>query len=123
MLFTKEIYLERLILRRVTLNDVKSLYNNWDSDIEIHKYVDYELHINIEDTEKLINKWISEYDKGRLTWIIQLKDNSEVIGVISASNNELDNKITEVGFSIGTRYQRNGYATEALKAVIKYLLL
>lgn len=123
MVYTKEIHSKRLILRRVTEKDVKSLYNNWDSDVEMHKYVGYELHTNIEDTRNLINKWISEYENGRLTWVIEIKDIGEVIGVISASNNELDKKITEVGFSIGTKYQGNGYATETLKEIIKYLIL
>lgn len=123
MLYTKEMHSKRLILRKVTEKDVKSLYNNWDSDVEMHKYVGYELHTNIEDTKNLINKWISEYENGRLTWLIEIKDIGEVIGVISASNNELDKKITEVGFSIGTKYQGNGYATEALKEAIKYLIL
>lgn len=123
MIYTKEIYSERLILRKVTLKDTEMLYNNWDSDVEMHNYVGYELHTNIQDTERLINKWISEYENGRLTWVIEIKESGEVIGVISASNNELDNKITEVGFSIGTKYQKNGYATEALKSIIRYLIL
>lgn len=123
MIDTKEIQSKRLILRKVTEKDTESLYNNWDSDVEMHKYVGYELHTNIEDTRKLIRKWISEYEIGRLTWVIEIKDGNEIIGVISASNNELDKKIAEVGFSIGTKYQGNGYATEALKEIIKYLLV
>ena len=123
MIPTKEIICKRIILRKVVQTDAESLYNNWDSDAEMHKYVGYELHTNIEDTKKLINKWISEYENGRLTWVIEIKGTSEVIGVISASNNELDKKIAEVGFSIGTKYQGNGYATEALKKIIKYLIL
>lgn len=123
MNYIKEIQSKRLILRKVKKEDAESLYNNWDSDIEMHKYVEYELHTSIDDTRKLINKWISEYENGRLTWVIEIKDVNEVIGVISASNNELDKKITEVGFSIGTKYQGNGYATEALKEIIKYLLV
>ena len=123
MIYTKEIHLERLIIRKVTENDVKCLYYNWDSDVEMHKYVEYESHTNIEDTKKLINKWIAEYENGRLTWVIEIKGTGEVIGVISASSKELDNKVTEVGFSIGTKYQGNGYATEALKAIIGYLIL
>jgi ribosomal-protein-alanine N-acetyltransferase len=122
MIYTKEIHSERLILRKVTLKDTESLYKNWDSDVEMHKFVDYELHTNIEDTEKLINKWILEYEDGRLTWVIETKENGEAIGVISASRDELDNKITEVGFSIGTKHQGNGYATEALKVIIEYLI-
>ena len=123
MIDTKEIQSKRLILRKVTEKDTESLYNNWDSDVEMHKYVGYELHTNLEDTRKLIRKWISEYEMGRLTWVIEIKDGNEIIGVISASNNELDKKIAEVGFSIGTKYQGNGYATEALKEIIKYLLV
>ncbi len=118
----KTINTKRLILRKVMKKDAVSLFNNWASDIEMHKYVEYELHNNINQTKELINKWISEYTKGRLTWVIELKCNKEIIGVISASNNKLDLYETEVGFSLSTKYQHQGYAKEALASLINYLL-
>ena len=54
---------ERIVLRKVLQTDTESLYNNWDSDAEMHKYVGYELHTNIEETKKLINKWILNIKK------------------------------------------------------------
>ena len=54
---------ERIVLRKVLQTDAESLYNNWDSDAEMHKYVGYELHTNIEETKKLINKWILNIKK------------------------------------------------------------
>ncbi len=71
----------------------------------MHKYVGYDLHTSISETKELINKWISEYESGRLTWVIELKDNKDIIGVISASNNKIDLKESEIGYSIGTKYQ------------------
>lgn len=123
MIDAKRIETERLILRRAKNEDALSLYENWDSDVEMHKYVGYDLHTSIEDTRLLIEKWIKEYDDGRLTWMIVRKDDNEIIGVISASNNELNKGQTEIGFSIGTRFQGKGYATESIKAIIKYLLI
>ena len=52
-------------------------------------------------------------------WAIEL-DNS-VIGNISTVKNDYNNKTCKIGYVIGKKYWNNGYMTEALKAVIKYL--
>ncbi len=122
MITTKQLETKRLVLRKVELSDASSLFNNWDSDIQMHEWVDYDLHSNIEDTKKLISKWIKEYNDGRLTWVIEEKSSQEVIGVVSASNKELNNKTSEIGFSLGTNFQGKGYASEALSKIINYLL-
>ena len=50
--------------------------------------------------------------------MIELKDGTH-IGELCFKGLD-SNGITEIGYGISEEYQRNGYATEALKAVLKF---
>jgi ribosomal-protein-alanine N-acetyltransferase len=117
----KEFETERLILRKVTTNDLDDLFNNWGSDSNTTKYLTFKTHTNKEDTMKFINNWINKYEKGGLEWAIELKENHQVIGVISADKN-YQYKCVEIGYSISSKYWNKGLITEAMKEVVNYLL-
>ena len=72
-------------------------------------------------TLKFINNWISKYEKGGLEWAIELKENHQVIGMISADKS-YKYKCVEIGYSISSKYWNIGLITDALKEVVKYLL-
>ena len=46
---------ERLILRRFTIEDAESMFNNWASDDEVTKFLTWPTHKSIEDSKKFIN--------------------------------------------------------------------
>ena len=117
----KEIETARLILRKVTTDDLDDLFNNWGSDINTTKFLTFKTHSSKEDTMKFINYWINKYDKGGLEWALELKENHQVIGMISADKS-YKYKCVEVGYSISSKYWNKGLITEALKEVVKYLL-
>lgn len=71
-----------------------------------------------EFTKAYIDNMYKFYGYGM--WIVELK-NGTVIGRAGISNREIDVETCfEVGYVIGKPYQKNGYATEALKAIIEY---
>ena len=117
----KEFETERLILRKVTLNDLDDLFNNWGSDVNTTKFLTFKTHENKETTLKYINNWISKYEKGGLEWAIELKENHQVIGMISALET-YKYKCVEIGYSISSKYWNKGLMTEAINEIIKYLL-
>lgn len=117
----KELETERLILRKVTVNDLDDLFNNWGSDVNTTKFLTFKTHSSKEDTMKFINNWINKYEKGGLEWAIELKENHQVIGMISADKS-YKYKCVEVGYSISSKHWNKGLITEALKEVVKYLL-
>ena len=49
---TKKIYTNRLILRKFNENDTKEIFENWISDPEVSKYMVWNSHKNVEETEK-----------------------------------------------------------------------
>lgn len=117
----KDLFTDRLILRKVTINDLDDLFNNWGSDINTTKFLTFKTHSSKEDTMKFINNWINKYEKGGLEWAIELKENYQVIGMISADKS-YKYKCVEISYSISSKYWNKGLITEALKEVVKYLL-
>lgn len=112
---------ERLLLRKVTIDDLDDLFNNWSSDVDTTKFLTFKTHASKEETMKFINNWINKYERGGLEWVIELKENQQVIGMISAEKS-YKYKCIEIGYSISSKYWGQGLITEALTKVIKYLL-
>jgi len=113
---------ERLILRRFKLEDAESMYNNWASDKECNKYLSWDIHKNVDETKEVLKRWIDEYEQGSYNLGVELKSNQELIGSIIVVNMRKKDFNCEIGYCYGSKYWSKGYATEALKRVIDYLL-
>ena len=120
---TKEFETSRLLLRRIRENDYIDAFNNWCSDPDVARYTLWKKHINMEVTKKLFNIWMDDYkNNDTFRWVVELKDTHELIGTIDvASKKYLPFGVVEIGYCYGKKFWNNGYGTEALKGVIKYL--
>ena len=120
---TKKLETERLILRRVRLEDAEAAYKNWCTSDKVSKYVLWEKHKNIEETKALYDIWVKDYENLDIyRWIVELKSTHEVIGTIDVpSKRYLRFDVAEIGYCYSEAYWNKGYGTEALKAVIKFL--
>ena len=119
---TKTLETERLILRKFKIEDAKDMYNNWASDEETCKFLDWDVHKDVEETKRIIKMWLDEYENGSYNWVVELKETNEIIGSISVVKSNKRHLIAEIGYCYGSKYWGYGYATEALKCVLKYLL-
>lgn len=113
---------ERLILRRFVETDAEAMYNNWATDKETTKFLSWEPHKSVEESKSIIDMWIKSYDEGAYNWVVELKSTGEIIGNISAVHVRDKHKLIELGYGYGSKYWGNGYASEALRAVIEFLL-
>ena len=120
---TKRLETERLILRRLTIDDALKAFENWCSKDIVCKYTLWDKHNSVEDTKELYNFWVKEYeDLSTYRWIVEVKSTHEVIGTIDvASKKYLRFETCEIGYCYDDQYWNKGYGTEALKAVIKFL--
>ena len=120
---TKKLETNNLILRKITAYDAVQAYNNWCSSEEVSKYVLWKKHKNVEVTKNLYELWEKEYeDPSTYRWIVELKETNEVIGTIDVVSKKLiEYDVCEIGYCYGEKFWGKGYATEALKAVIKFL--
>lgn len=104
---------ERLILRSMDANDSEAVFA-WLGNPVVNKYLSYPLYTNVEEVRDLL-----EVEDPNNVFGIELKETSELIGscVIGPEGNDVE---WEFGYSFRPEFWNNGYATEALKALIKF---
>ncbi|MGL5416325.1 MAG: GNAT family N-acetyltransferase [Clostridium sp.] len=115
---------KNLILRRFKDDDALAMYRNWASNPNVTKFLTWPAHANIHITEAILKDWINHYNEDNFYhWAITLKSNiTEPIGGISVvSQNEALN-LTHIGYCVSESYWHKGVTSEALQAVIHFLI-
>ena len=112
---------DRLILRPVEDSDLDDLFNNWSSDLITTKYLTFKTHTSKKQTERFIENLKKSCENNDFQWVIEYKENHQVIGVISGTHS-YKYKCIELGYSVSSKYFNNGFMTEALKKISDYLL-
>ena len=119
---TNIIETERLILRPFQSSDAEHMFRNWASDREVAKFLTWNAHRSLADSETVINMWTAEYnDNSRYNWAIVLKELGEPIGGIDVVKIYENTDTAEIGYDIGRQWWNKGIVTEAFRAVIPYL--
>lgn len=108
----KEIVTERLVLRPFHESDYDDLYEFLSQlrDDEFEGYPD----LTYENGREQLNARLGSDE----FYAVELKKNSRIIGNVYCGNRDYSAK--EVGYIINKRYQRKGYAREALRAVVDH---
>lgn len=120
---TKRIETERLILRRFTLEDAEKMYCNWAGDPEVTRFLLWQTHKDVEHTRSILKEWVSSYEnEDKYEWCIAKKENDEPIGSIGAFNYNEEVQSIEIGYCISKAYWHQGITSEAMRAVMDYLL-
>ena len=120
---TQIIETERLILRRICVEDAQAMFDNWASDENVTRYLTWPTHASPEITQLVVNDWVSSYDRMDFyQWAITFRgEKNTLIGTIGALEpNDRIAKI-EIGYCIGKKWWHKGIMPEALKAVMEYL--
>lgn len=120
---TQEIATKRLLLQQFTDADSESVFMNWMHDDEVTKYLQVRREITLSSTKEVVAKWVGTYKSLEYyNWAITLLKTNELIGNIEAFVKSEYDEIAGIGYCIGRNFWNHGYATEALTAVLKYLL-
>jgi len=109
----KRIETERLILRRLTMEDAQDVFE-WASDPVVNRYMPYPLHKSIHQAEE----WIRSL-KEKNEFCFCIKDTGKVIGSGSVTFNA-EYKAYEIGYNLNRQFWGCGYATEAARAMIQW---
>lgn len=105
---------ERLILRKIELSDAKDIFE-YSSDEKTVKYIGFDVHKSIEDTEEAI---VNYFIPNRLiTWGIIDKENKKLIGTIDL---RIKNKQASFGWIINKKYWGKGITFEAASCLKKF---
>lgn len=112
----------RLYLRPVSIDDKESIFK-YRSDSETNKYQGW-IPETIEDVEVFIGKISVEINEPE-TWfqfVIFEKESDKLIGDIGLHFMDSENKQVEIGCTLNKDYQGKGYAIEALKIILDFLI-
>lgn len=120
-----EINSKRLTIRKFTLKDAETMFNNWASDNEVVRFLSWPVHQNVEVTKMVLNSWIKGYAENEYNWslAISLKDSGEVVGSISTYNyTPKAAGSIEIGYCLSRKCWGNGYMPEAVNALTEFLM-
>lgn len=113
----------RLLIRPISPDDKHSIFE-YRSDAEANKYQGW-IPKTPDDVELFITKVAKLFNEPE-TWFqmaIIEKESQKLIGDMGIHFFSSENKQVELGITLNKAFQRKGYATEALKAIIEYLFV
>lgn len=111
---------DRILLRTMKSSDAKAVFNNWATDIDVVKYLRWNIHQSINTTID----WLT-YEEGNVEsdysyqWVFVHKEYNEVFGSGGFSYDE-ERQMFELGYAIMKRYWNQGLATEAVKVMVDF---
>ena len=111
---------ERLTITEFTPDMAQAVHEN-SLDEDTRRFVPDEVFETVEDASETIDFLMAQYGgtDGPFVYPVLLSDGTN-IGYVQAV--PLDDGIWEIGFHIGAKYTKNGYATEAVGAFIPVIM-
>ena len=111
---------ERLIITEFTPDMALAVHEN-SLDEDNRRFVPDEVFETVEEAAETIEFLMSRYggSEGPFVYPVLLKDTTN-IGYVQAV--PLGDGIWEIGYHIGARYTKRGYATEAVKAFLPVMM-
>ena len=119
---TKQLSTARLTLRPFAPQDAESCLRNWAADEEIYRYLSAQPQTADEVREWLFSADKASADPRTYYWAIEETHSGEVVGELFVDNFGTSNRWYEMDWKIGTSFQGKGYAAEAARAAIEYLI-
>lgn len=109
---------ERLLLRVPRLDDATAIFDGWAQDTEVTRYLTWRPHERIEQTEEFVQNCLRAWEiETRFPYMITLKDNSEVIGMIDP---RIEGPKVGIGYGAARAYWGKGYVHESTRAIIEW---
>ncbi|MDR3085907.1 MAG: GNAT family N-acetyltransferase [Christensenellaceae bacterium] len=118
---TKTLESQRLILRAFERSDAEAMFKNWAGDEEVTRFLSWPAHQSVRASEAVLGAWVSRYgDERAYQWAIVPKELGEPIGSIAAVKVKDEIAAVEIGYCIGRNWWRQGIASEALAALLRF---
>lgn len=114
---------DRLILRRLTIDDATQMFANWASSERVAGYMSWEAYKTIDEVIKNLTEWQEEYKKpDTYYWGVWLKSEQKLIGTVYLLTEGEIALVGSLSYCIGERWQNKGYASEAARRVIDFAI-
>ncbi len=118
-----QITTSRLILRKPTNKDAKDLAESGNEKTMSYFtwYIPYPF--TVAKAKKMIT-WLTEDCKqDTIAWCIQHKKERKVMGIVDLYDIDKNDKKAKVGFWLGKQYRGQGFAKEAVTAILDYAFI
>lgn len=111
----------RLLLRPFEPGDAAGMLRNWIGDPMVQHEYGEPVYDSEEAVMELLRKWTASYAEPEFyRWAIIRAADRECIGQIAFCSVDTRHHFADIEYCVGRSYQGNGYASEALRAVIDY---
>ena len=111
---------DRLILRPFSMKDAQGVFECWESDPDVARYMFWTSHNDINKTIGWVKKELNKIDaEDWYRWAVLLKETEELIGTGLIYFEEEYGKF-EIAYNLGKKAWGFGYITEAMREVIKF---
>jgi RimJ/RimL family protein N-acetyltransferase len=115
----------RLLVRRFRPGDAATLAA-YRSDPEVARYQSWEVPFTLEQARRFVAGLATDHPDTPGAWFqfaVELDATGEHVGDLAAHTDDADPGLARIGFTIAPAHQRRGYATEAVTALLDYLLV
>lgn len=110
----------RLLLRRLTAADVDDVYA-YTSDPDVVSTIPLTRTETLQEARSFLEDYLTLYRAGQVApWGVTLKATGEHIGMCGFENWGPRSDRAELGFMLARPYWRQGYTTEATRAVVEF---
>jgi ribosomal-protein-alanine N-acetyltransferase len=110
---------ERLLLRRPVPADAAVIAREYGHDPDVTKYLLFRPDQPDAAIEEFIGRCIGDWEREKaFAWVIERRDTGELAGMIDA---RVDSYMVNVGYVLARRQWGNGFAAEALRAVVAWV--
>jgi ribosomal-protein-alanine N-acetyltransferase len=111
---------QRLVLRPFRTTDAAAVFQRWDHDSAVSRYMRWPPRAAVEQTEQVVQRAIERRRQGiALSWAITLPDDDDPLGFIGLIP---EGHMAELSYILAREAWGRGYATEAARAVIETTL-
>ncbi|HTJ40086.1 MAG TPA: GNAT family protein [Dactylosporangium sp.] len=114
---------DRLLLRRFRADDAPVVCA-YRSDPDVARYQGWDAPFPIEAAERFVAA-VAERDpreEGWFQYALERRADGALIGDVGVNRHD-EGRQAELGFTLATAFQRQGYAAEAVRRVVDHLLL
>ena len=110
----------RLFLRKITLSDRESYFRLFSSP-EIARYMNWEPHTHIEQTDTALEKLMGRYETGKCyRWGITLSGSQDLIGIFELLDFNFQDSTCSFAYMVSPEHWNRGYGSEALMAAMDF---
>lgn len=111
----------RLRLRKLTVADTEAYYRHLFGSEAVARYMLWNPHQDISESEASIQEVLRRYDEGRCyRWGIALKETDSLIGILELLRFDEDVESCSFAYMLGEAFWGCGYGTEALTAAFDF---